>query len=223
MSSTRRDLLKTGIALGGLTLLDPMMVLAGDDAAERLAATPNLTPGPFYPVIKPLEKDADLTVVAGRGGRAQGQVIHVVGQVRNRNGDPVRNARVELWQANASGRYDHPSDPNTAPLDPNFQGYGEQLTDDNGHFHFKTIKPGAYPTLDKRGLRTPHIHFEIYGKNDRTTTQLFFEGEPLNQQDFVYKAIPRNQQAVIAKVQKSGAGVEPGTWLVMWDCTMMQG
>jgi protocatechuate 3,4-dioxygenase beta subunit len=216
---TRREVIKCAIATAGLAALDPLAFAFG----EPRPATPALTLGPFYPLTKPLDKDADLTLIAGKRGHAHGQLIHVVGRVVNRNGDPVRNAKVELWQANAAGRYSHPSDQNTAPLDPNFQGYGEQMTDADGHFRFKTIKPGAYPTLDGIGMRTPHIHFEIRGKNDLLATQMFFEGEPLNDEDFIYRGIRRNAEGTIAKVHKEGPGLEPGAWLVSWDVVLMRG
>src|SRR5262245_43159718 len=220
-SRKRRNIIKNGIALGGLALLDPLAFAFAEQ--RHRSTTPNLVLGPFYPVIKPLDRDADLTTIAGRNGRANGQVIHVVGKVANLNGDPVRDAKIELWQANAAGRYDHPSDPNKAPLDPNFQGFGEQVTDSEGRFHFKTIKPGAYPRIEGTGMRTPHIHFEIFGKHDRMVTQMFFEGEPLNETDFIYQAIRNNQQGALAKIDKHAAQFEPGAWLVSWDVVLRQG
>src|SRR5258708_32638846 len=88
---------------------------------------------------------ADLTRVSGRSGRAEGQMLNVMGRVLNLTGEPVRNAKVEVWQANAHGRYTHPSDPNPAPLDPNFEGAAVLTTDSEGRYRFKTIKPAAYP------------------------------------------------------------------------------
>src|SRR5687768_10349451 len=106
-----------------LLLASSVGVVANFDellAAESRAETPNLVVGPFYPLVKPLDRDADLTQIRNRRGRATGQLIDVSGRVLNRNGDPVSNARIELWQANSHGRYAHQSDPNTsAPLDPN--------------------------------------------------------------------------------------------------------
>lgn len=214
---TRRDLIRAGIAIGGLAVLDPLTFAFQQQSRE---ATPAITAGPFYPLTKPLDKDADLTVLNGGSGRAKGQVIHVVGKVVNRSGDPVRNAKIELWQANAGGRYSHPEDTNKAALDPNFQGYGEQTTDAEGLFRFKTIKPGAYPLPDGTAVRTPHIHFDIYGRNERLTTQMFFENEPLNEKDFIFQEIRSNRQNTVATVKQSGAGLEPGAWLVSWEVVL---
>src|SRR5437899_170642 len=140
---TRRQAVHRTLAFAGGALLRP--------AAAIFAAEPALTPtplnvlGPFYPMIKPLEKDADLTMIQGRQRRAEGKVVHLMGRVFNLQGEPMKGAKIELWQANTHGRYDHPSDRNDAPLDPNFQGYSVQETDQEGRYRFKTIKPGAYP------------------------------------------------------------------------------
>src|SRR5438067_13908228 len=87
----------------------------------------------------PYRRSSDLTILAARPGRAAGQLIHVMGRILNVEGQPVRNARVELWQANTHGRYNHPSDTNPAPLDPNFNGFAVQTTDTEGRYRFKTI------------------------------------------------------------------------------------
>ena len=101
-----------------------------DALAQQLRPfTPFIELGPFYPVNKPLGRDADLTLMRGRAERAKGQIIHLVGRVLTRSGEPVPNAAVELWQANSFGRYNHPADPNPAAIDQNFQGYGVQTTD----------------------------------------------------------------------------------------------
>jgi protocatechuate 3,4-dioxygenase beta subunit len=172
-------------------------------------------------VIRPREHDTDLTRTKGHRARAQGQVIHVAGRVMNVQGDPVRDARVELWQANTFGRYSHPSDPNPAPLDPGFQGYGVQLTDRDGRFRFTTIKPGPYPVGTR--TRAPHLHFEVTGRIDRIVTQLFFPGEPLNEQDFVLQSVPRDRDRLIADLQPAPADEDSTTRLVPWDIVLRQG
>ena len=96
---------------------------AGSVFAQGLKRTPGEILGPFYPVLRSVEKTADLTTVPGKPGRAAGQVIYVMGRVLNVQGQPVKGARIELWQANSHGRYVHPSDTNPAPLDPNFEGF----------------------------------------------------------------------------------------------------
>jgi protocatechuate 3,4-dioxygenase beta subunit len=146
----------------------------------------------------------------------------VSGRVLNRRGDPIREARIELWQANAFGRYNHPSDPNPAPLDPDFQGYGVQLTDREGQFRFTTIKPGPYP-FDATRTRTPHLHFDVTGKIDKRVTQLFFAGEPLNDQDFVLQGVPRDRGHLIAQLLPAPANEDPTTRVVQWDIVLPHG
>src|SRR5260370_37619577 len=102
-----------------------------------------------------------------------------MGRVVDVHGKPVNGARVELWQANARGRYTHPSDPNPAPLDPNFEGFAVQTTDAEGRYRFKTIKPGAYPA-NPNWMRPPHLHFEVTGKVNRVGTQMHFPSVSLN-------------------------------------------
>ena len=190
--------------------------------AQALKRTPGEILGPFYPVIKRVEQGADLTVIPGKPGRAAGQVIHVMGRVLNVQGDPVRGARVELWQANAHGRYTHPSDTNPAPLDPNFEGVAVQNTDGEGRYRFKTIKPGAYPaTAD--WMRPPHLHFEVTGKINRLVTQMYFPGEPLNDKDILLQGVRGNREGAIAKVLPPTADVEPDSRIVVWDVVLDKG
>ena len=146
-------------------------------AAAALAPTPAQTAGPFYPRQKPLDQDDDLTAVHGHAGRARGETILVRGSVRDAEGRPVFGATVEIWQANAAGRYDHPADRNPAALDPDFQGFGKALTDAAGGFRFRTVKPGPYAD------RTPHIHVQMRGPNRSLVTQMYFPGEARNLRD----------------------------------------
>jgi protocatechuate 3,4-dioxygenase beta subunit len=167
----RRDILKMSAALAGSSAaLSPRSARA-EAALQR---TPDQILGPFYP-LKELPQTADLTRVPGRPGRAEGQVINVMGRVLNLLGQPVRDAKVEIWQANAHGRYTHPSDPNPAPLDPNFDGSAVLTTE--GRYHFKTIKPAAYPAGPNR-MRPAHINFQVTaGRQDKILTQMYFEGD----------------------------------------------
>ena len=100
-----------------------------------------------------------------------------MGRFLNMKGEPIPGARVEIWQANTYGRYTHPGDTNPAPLDPNFEGYGVQITDAEGRYRFKTIKPGAYPAA-QGWTRPPHIHFKVETKTNWLVTQMYFYGEP---------------------------------------------
>src|SRR3989442_12058861 len=129
------------IAAGGFALASP----ARSVFAQALNRTPGEILGPFYSVLRSVEKTADLTTVPGKPGRAAGQVIYVMGRVLNVQGQPVKGARVELRQANAHGRYTHPSDTNPAPLDPNFEGFARPTPAAQGPSRFKTSKPGACP------------------------------------------------------------------------------
>src|SRR5262245_42323384 len=164
---SRREILKMSAVLAGAAAA---LSTAPGAWAAALQRTPGQILGPFYPLSE-LPRTADLTSVPGRTGRAAGQVLNVMGRVLNLAGEPVRNATVEVWQANAHGRYTHPSDPNTAPLDPNFDGAATLKTDAEGRYRFKTIKPVAYPAGPT--MRLPaHIQFHVTGRQDRLVTQM---------------------------------------------------
>jgi len=217
---TRRELLRLGVSASVAAVWMPRLLWG--ESPERLLATPSTTAGPFYPVIRPVDHDSDLTHVAGRGNQAQGQVIHIAGRVLNQRGEPVVGSKVEIWQANTFGRYNHPSDRNPAPLDPDFQGYGVQLSDREGRFRFITIKPGPYPSDGER-IRTPHIHFDVTGLTDRRVTQLFFAGEPLNAQDRILQGVPHNREGVVADLLPPPTGEDPKSRLIQWDIVLPRG
>jgi protocatechuate 3,4-dioxygenase beta subunit len=127
------------------------------------------------------------------GQRALGQLLEIKGKVMDEDGSPIAGAVIELWQANAAGRYVHKMDDHKAPLDPNFIGQGRLVTNEAGEYEFFTIKPGGYPVLPSGWWwRPPHIHFSILSVSwlDRYMTQVFFPGEPLNETDLLYKGIP---------------------------------
>jgi protocatechuate 3,4-dioxygenase beta subunit len=223
-SFSRRDILQMTLAAGGLgvttRLFDSLGFLLAQDP-ERVV-TPEQAMGPFYPVMKPLDKDADLTVIRGKRGRAQGSTIHVMGRVVDHKGEPVRGAQLEIWQANAAGRYAHPSDGNPAPLDPNFQGYCIIKTDRDGRYRFKSVKPGAYP-IGPGTTRPPHIHFEVLGHKNRLVTQMYFPGEPLNEKDDIFNQMGQFKNAAIAKLLPPTKELEPDSKLVMWDIVLDRG
>ena len=165
--------------------------------SQTLLPTTGQEMGPFYPMARPADHDADLTRVKGRSGTAMGQPINVVGKIVDPRGNPIRNAQVELWQCNAAGRYDHPGDrANPAALDPNFQGFAKLVTDRDGQFKFRSVKPKDYDT--PIGRRTPHIHFDMASSNDRLVTQMYFPGESLNDIDFLLRESD-NKQTLIAE------------------------
>lgn len=162
--------------------------------------TPEEVEGPFYPLSDQADKDADLTKVKGRDGLAKGQHIMIGGQVRDLSNQIIQDVTIEVWQANANGRYRHPRDPNKALLDPNFQGWAILKTNAHGGFQFKTVLPGAYPAT-KDWVRPPHIHFKIHKQGYPTLiTQMYFPDEPLNQADLLFnKKTTTEQAAMVAK------------------------
>jgi protocatechuate 3,4-dioxygenase beta subunit len=210
-SRIRRRMLR----LSGAALI---LGAAGVSAATGRRSTPAQTSGPFYPVEKPLDADADLTLIQGHKQRAAGQVVHILGRVLNASGKPVPGARIEVWQANAHGRYVHPGDSNPAPLDPHFEGYASLISDDLGRYRFKTIKPGAYPAGSV--FRPPHIHFDIAGGHDRLVTQMYFPGEPRNRTDSVIARAGDQQKLLVAEVGAPTADLEPDSWLARWDIVL---
>ena len=147
--------------------------------------------------------DADLT--AGHpGGEPLGERIIVTGRVLDSDGRPVPDALIEIWQANASGRYAHAVDDHPAPLDPNFAGAGRCLTDSLGRYRFLTIKPGAYPWRNHlNAWRPAHIHFSLFGRafTQRLITQMYFPSDPLFRYDPIFNSIrdPAARERLIAR------------------------
>ncbi len=177
--------------------------------------------GPFYPVRMPLDQDADLTVIAGKEARALGQVVYLSGRVMNLRGEPVVDAELELWQANAVGRYNHPSDQNPLPVDPNFEGYARIRTGPDGSWRVKTIKPGAYPATAS-WTRPPHIHFDIKGRASRLVTQMYFEGEELNDKDRILQGAAR-KEGLISRYDAPSGQQERNALVAVWNVVLLAG
>jgi protocatechuate 3,4-dioxygenase beta subunit len=136
------------------------------------------------------ELDHDLT--QQHAGEPLGERIVVTGRVLDADGRPVRSTLVEVWQANAAGRYAHDGDRHPAPLDPNFTGAGRCLTDDEGRYRFVSVKPGAYPWGNhENAWRPAHIHFSLFGRafTDRLVTQMYFPGDPLFDYDPIFQSV----------------------------------
>jgi protocatechuate 3,4-dioxygenase beta subunit len=155
-------------------------------------ATAVQTAGPFYPTYDREDEDSDLTHVKGRSGRAAGEVIYVRGRVLDEQCRPIAGALVEIWQANACGRYAHEVDTHDAPLDPNFTGAGRILTDAEGRYRFMTIRPGEYPWRNHyNAWRPAHIHFSLFGHSivQRLVTQMYFPGDPLLAYDPMFTCV----------------------------------
>jgi len=149
--------------------------------------------GPVYghDALHPL--DNDLTKNAVKNGEPQGERIVVTGRVLDEDGRPQPNTLIEVWQANAAGRYVHKVDQHDAPLDPNFFGGGRCVTDEEGRYRFYTIKPGAYPWGNHHNAWRPnHIHFSLFGPSiaTRLVTQMYFPGDPLLPLDPIYNGAP---------------------------------
>jgi len=168
-----------------------------------LKVTPSHTEGPFYPIVEQDDKDSDLTMYGDSEAPANGETITVKGLVLDDLNQPIANAVVDVWQANAAGRYAHEQDSNPAPLDPNFQGWAIIKTDDDGRFRFKTVKPGAYP-VSESWTRPPHIHFKVSRRGYKEiTTQMYFDGEPLNTVDRLLNQLPDDLQSTLIATRKS--------------------
>ena len=160
----RRALAILGCALAGTAAL-PLR------AQKSLRPTPAQTEGPFYPRTIPADRDADLTVVAGHGTPAQGTRLYFGGRVVTRDGSAQSAATVELWQCDVFGRYHHAGD-DGSPRDDGFQGYGVAITDAEGRYAFKTIRPVAYSG------RVPHLHLRVKTAGGATlTTQVYIAGD----------------------------------------------
>jgi protocatechuate 3,4-dioxygenase beta subunit len=143
--------------------------------------------GPQFTLDDLRNSSSDLTKHGA--GEPLGERIVVSGRVLDQDGNPIRRTLVEIWQANAAGRYMHKTDRHNAPLDPNFPGFGHTLTDDEGRYRFVTIKPGAYPWRNHHNAWRPqHIHFSLFGPAfaTRIVTQMYFPGDPLLPFDPIY-------------------------------------
>ncbi len=163
----------------------------------RVVSTADIT-GPRFSAADVLPEEADLSRQGAWQPRALGQLITVSGRVLDDAGKPVPDCLIEIWHANASGKYIHHNDPSPVPADANFRGRGRVVTDAEGKYQYKTIKPGGYAVPDNRPgdtigwWRPPHIHLSLFGANfaSRLVTQVFFPGDPLNDDDLILMRIP---------------------------------
>jgi protocatechuate 3,4-dioxygenase beta subunit len=179
-------------------------------------STPRQTAGPFYPVQLPLDDDNDLTTVAGKPGIAKGQFSDLTGKIVDLNGRPLSGLRIEIWQCDANGRYRHPYEKGEMPIDDNFQGHGKTLTDTDGNYRFRTIKPVAYPG------RTPHIHVAVFPEGERPfITQLYIKDNPENHGDFLFNSIPTEKRHMV-QAKFSPASDESGLMQASFDIVLDQ-
>ncbi|MBL8381957.1 MAG: protocatechuate 3,4-dioxygenase subunit alpha [Burkholderiales bacterium] len=157
----------------------------------RLIPTASGTVGPFFPPHFFRPGDNDLTVIAPGAPAAAGRRIHVFGHIYEAGRVPRWNSIIEIWQADAGGRFAHPNDPRAAEADPHFMGWGRRASEDDGYFDFITVMPGGYDDPVSGARRAPHINLSVTGSGlmRRLTTTLFFPGEPGNDADPVLGAI----------------------------------
>lgn len=205
---SRRVLMRSGALAAAGVALGRLFQSRGEARAGRTcAATPVQTSGPFYPSEDQPDEDLDLTRVHGQDGTAQGEVILVRGRVLDDECRPIADALVEIWQANTHGRYHHERDTSPAPVDPSFQGWGEVVTNSRGEYGFKTVLPGPYGAGS--GRRTRHIHFRIARRGYRElVTQMYFEGEPLNEQDFLWNELTPEERTRVTVKKEAVVGPE---------------
>ena len=191
-------------------------------AAIRLPHGLTEVTGPLLGAERVSAADADLTT--RHAGEPLGERMILTGRVLDSDGRPVPDTLVEIWQANASGRYAHRADDHPAPLDPNFDGAGRCLTDSRGRYQFVTIKPGAYPWRNHlNAWRPQHIHFSLFGRafTQRLVTQMYFPGDPLFAQDPIFNSIPdpRARQRLICALDMN---VTQPDWALgyQWDIVL---
>lgn len=186
-------------------------------AQDNRLPTPRQTEGPFYPREWLGDIDNDLVVVKGEAAQALGQVVHVEGRVLAMSGQPMAGASVEIWQCDSHGIYRHPDDEGgRRRRDSAFQGRGRTVTDADGRYRFRTIRPVAY------GPRTPHIHFNVMPPGGRAlVTQMYVFGEPLNARDGVLNAIRdrRQRDSVIVRLDRADR-IEAGALLGTFDIVL---
>ncbi|MFK7937342.1 MAG: hypothetical protein AB8G22_27760 [Saprospiraceae bacterium] len=230
----RRDALQLGLGatLGTIsagligckeTKTEEATAINASQATENCTPTAKQTMGPFHPNQPQKDVDLDLTLFNGSPERAKGDLIYVSGRVTDENCQPIANAVVMIWQANAVGKYHHEYDHNDAPDDPNFQGWGQVKTNAKGEYSFKTIKPGAYPVDPESGrMRTPHIHYKVSKRGyHELITQMYFAGEALNKTDLLLTELSAAEKGqLVCDLEKGTAKMEAEARLVTFDITL---
>lgn len=202
MKTNRRKWIKRGLGLTAGSITSGIIIAQNGRDKDSCPITPRQEYGPFPPMkaLNQADKDVDLTQVTGQNGKAKGQIILVKGRVLNQTCDPVEGAVVTIWQSNHFGKYHHEYDSNPSEVDPNFQGWGQAVTDNEGSYSFKTIYPGLYTG------RTRHIHFKVAKRGyHEMVSQLYFEGEELNDTDGLYNALTHDEQKQVTQKLEQAA------------------
>ena len=186
---TRRGLLKGVIGIASLSIFSRNAISA--------ILTPSAMEGPFYPneSMRLADVDNDLVKVSGLVKQAGGEIILLKGRVMSKDGQPLAEHRIEIWQCDVNGRYLHPNDVQSVMYDHGFQGFGHDITDANGNYSFITIKPAIYSG------RAPHIHVKLFdGQNEILTTQLYIAGDANNNTDSLYRKMSVKQAKQVSMV-----------------------
>lgn len=186
----RRTLIKSLLALPCLSIL----------SIKAETKTPRATEGPFYPTksMRYTDIDNDLVKISNMVKQAGGEVLNLRGRVLDTNNKPIKGARVEIWQCDANGHYLHTGDNNAVTQDKAFQGFGHTITDSDGVYTFRTIKPVSYPG------RTPHIHVKTFANGRELTTQFYIDDYPENDYDFLFNRMNFEQQKAVSMALKQG-------------------
>lgn len=196
-------------ALAGLAALPAagLTVAATAQPASPRPPTPRQSLGPFYPrdaSERPRQTDADLLAIDGDRVLSRGVPLYLTGRVLDRQGRPVTDALVEIWQCDANAVYHHPAGGAVSERDPNFQGYGRAQTDRDGAFHFRTIRPVPYPG------RTPHIHARVEARGYSTLgTQLYLADDPGNARDFLFRQLSSDERAQLTLALRRTESAHP--------------
>lgn len=194
---SRRSFVARALAVIGLSAL-AKPVLAAD-------LTPSATEGPFYPspAMRRADVDNDLVKIIGSVQEAGGEVVTLKGRVTDTDGTPLADHRIEIWQCDLNGKYLHSGDRQDIAFDPAFQGFGHDITDQDGAYAFRTIKPVTYPG------RTPHIHVKVFdGDNEVLTSQFYIDGHPANGRDRIFNRLSTADAQAVSMVFETTNGVE---------------
>lgn len=193
--SRRKLLLRWGALMGGALMNRHV-------GAAALVKTAKTTEGPFYPKesMRLDDIDSDLVKIIGMVKQAGGEVITLKGSVKDRKGKPLENLRVEIWQCDVNGRYLHTGDSQVVSVDEGFQGFGHDITDVDGMYSFRTIKPNKYPG------RTPHIHVKVCTEDkELLTTQFYIDGEIENTGDGIFRRLSAQEADAVSMRFTDGA------------------
>ena len=191
----RRKLIKSLLAVPCLSIL----------SVKAAVKTPSAAEGPFYPLgsMRFADIDNDLVKITNVVKQAGGEILNLRGRILDTNGKSVKNARIEIWQCDANGHYLHTSDTNSVFIDNAFQGFGHTLSDSDGEYNFRTIKPVSYPG------RTPHIHVKAFSNGRELTTQLYISNHSENNRDFLFNRMSLKQQKSVSMLLVQGkSGLE---------------